>query len=135
MKAIVPLKNCSIEVEAETQKDLFQQMASAHEVFGEQKCGLCGSANIAPAWRTVTQGKKVYDYPEYHCHGFVKDEKTGKNARCGARLSLGSMMEGGVLFPMRKLVEEGPEKGKPDREKGKFGSHNGWTRFKGVKES
>lgn len=124
MKATVrPNKSTVIEVEGETQKELFKEMASAHEVFGEKQCGLCQCEEIVPAYRTVTQGKKTYEYPEYHC----------TNPKCRARLSLGSMMEGGGLFPIRKLIEDGPEKGKPDREKGVYGPHNGWSRYKGTK--
>jgi hypothetical protein len=62
----------------------------------------------------VTKGKKVY---EYHC------QKPG----CRARLALGCMMEGGRLFPARKLDKDG----KPNRENGSFGPHQGWTKFKG----
>lgn len=107
-----------ITVTAETQKELFKEIASAHEVFGERKCGLCGTEGIIPVHRTVTKGKKTYEYPEYHC----------PNRACRARLSLGSMQEGGQLFPIRKLTAEG----KPSREEGTFDPrHMGWTRYKG----
>lgn len=96
----------TVEVEGETHKDLFRELAGVCEVFGEQTCGLCGGAEIVPAFRTVGQGKKTFEYPEWHCQG------------CGARLSLGSMMEGGRLFPHRKLDSAG----KPDREHGTFGA-------------
>ena len=118
MKAQVKVgPNILIEIEAETQKELFQEMASAFEVFGEKKCGLCGKDGIVPAHRSVTKGKKTYDYPEYHC----------SNPECRARLSLGTMLEGGQLFPIRKLTPEG----KPNREEGTWGKHNGWTKYKG----
>ncbi len=111
-----------VEVEGETQKDLFQAAASASEVFGEEKCGMCGSDKIVPAYRTVSQGKKVFEYPEWHC----------TNPQCRARLSLGCNMEGGTLFPHRKL----DEKGKPDRENGKWDNkHRGWTKYKGEPQS
>ncbi len=105
----------TVEVEGETHKDLFRELAGVCEVFGEQTCGLCGGAEIVPAFRTVGQGKKTFEYPEWHCQG------------CGARLSLGSMMEGGRLFPHRKLDSAG----KPDREHGTFGAHHGWTLYRG----
>lgn len=126
MKAQYKVKpDLIIEIEAETQKELFQKLASAVEVFGERKCGRCGFEQITFAYRTVTQGKKTYEYPEYHCG----DQK------CGARLSLGSAMEGGSLFPIRKLIADGPEKGKPSREDGKYDSqHKGWTTYKGNKD-
>jgi hypothetical protein len=116
MKAIFQVRpDLSVEVEGETQKDLFRELAGVAEVFGERQCGLCGSEDIVPAFRTVTQGKKSFEYPEWHCPG------------CGARLAMGSMMEGGRLFPHRKLDSSG----KPDREHGTAGKHRGWSLFKG----
>jgi hypothetical protein len=111
--------NLIVEVEAETQRELFHELASACEVFGEKKCGLCGSADIAPIHRTVVQNRKVFEYAEWHCLG------------CQARLSLGCTMEGGKLFPHRKLGRAG----KPDRERGMFGKHGGWTKFRGEVEA
>lgn len=120
MKGIVRTKHAVIEIDAETPKELFQGLAATVEVFNEKACGLCKSEDIVPVWRTVTQGKKVFEYPEYHC----------QNPRCRARLAIGCNMEGGGLFPQRKL----DAKGKPDRENGKHGSHNGWTTYKGDKD-
>jgi hypothetical protein len=122
-----------VEVEAAKQKDLFKAIASAHEVFGEKRCGLCGSTEIVPAWRTVTvvKGKKTetYEYPEYHCHG--KDEN---GQRCGARLALGTINdESGTLYPTRKLKEDGQPLTKEDRDagiEGRYGRHQGWHRWK-----
>jgi len=106
-----------IEVEGETQKDLFHELASAHEVFGEKQCGLCSSTNVRPVWRTVskTTGKKVesFDYAEVRCDD------------CGAKLAFGMMMEGGRLFPKRKLNKDG----QPDNE-GEYGRHKGWHKWK-----
>jgi hypothetical protein len=116
MKATFQVRpDLCIEVDGETQKDLFRELAGVAEVFGERQCGLCASANIVPAFRTVTQGKKTFEYPEWHCPA------------CGARLVMGSMMEGGRLFPHRKLDASG----KPDRELGSAGKHHGWSHFKG----
>ncbi len=127
MKAqIRPSKNILVEVEAETQKDLFKEIASAHEVFGEKKCGLCGCEDIVPAWRTVTtvKGKKTetWEYPEWHC----------SNLKCRARLSLGTLNDGsGRLFPNRKLLENGKPATGEDRDNGRYGPHQGWTRYRG----
>jgi hypothetical protein len=108
-----------VEVEGETQKDLFKAIASATEVFGEKCCGLCASTRIVHAYRVVTQGKKVFEYPEYHCQD------------CFARLSIGCLFENGGLFPHRKLDKDG----KPSRKEGSsFGPHRGWTKFKGNVE-
>lgn len=120
-----------IEVEATKQKDLFKAVASAHEVFGEKKCALCGCTDITPVWRTVTvvKGKKTetYEYPEYHCQGVANGR------RCGARLALGTINDdSGTLYPSRKLKDDGQPVTKEDREngvEGKYGSHRGWHRF------
>jgi hypothetical protein len=116
MKATFQVRSdLCVEVEAETQKDLFRELAAAAEIFGERQCGLCSSANIVPIFRTVTQGKKTFEYPEWACQA------------CGAKLAMGSMMEGGRLFPHRKLDASG----KPDREHGTTGQHHGWTQYRG----
>lgn len=115
MKALVRTNFATFEITAETQKDLFKQISQVYEVFGENSCGLCGSEEIVPVWRTVPQGKKIYEYPEYKC------------AKCNAKLSMGCMMEGGGLFPKRKLDPNG----KPDLEHGTYGEHRGWTKYRG----
>ncbi len=100
-----------VKVDGDTQKELFKTLAETAEVFGETKCGLCGSDDIKPVVRVVGED----DFPEWHCNV------------CQARLSLGQNRKGGGLFPIRKLTENG----KPDRATGKFGKHNGWTKYKG----
>jgi hypothetical protein len=51
-----------------------------------------------------------------------------RTSRCRARLSLGtSNDEAAWLFPIRKLTAEG----KPHRETGSYGPHQGWTMFRG----
>lgn len=107
----------TIEVEGETQKDLFRELAGATEVFGEPSCGLCGGTYLVPVWRNVTQKNKTFEYPEWRCVG------------CQAKLSMGCTMEGGRLFPHRKLDADG----KPDRENGTWGKHAGWTHYRGEK--
>ncbi len=126
-----------IEIEAVKQKDLFKAIASAHEVFGEKKCGLCGCTDILPVWRTVTQivGKKsdTFEFPEYHCQGY---DKTA-NKRCGARLALGTMNDdSGTIYPNRKLVngERLPNKDERKKGLGTYGPHRGWHRFVGKPE-
>jgi hypothetical protein len=118
MKAQVKVNSkVVVEVEGETQKALFQEMSRACEVFGETKCALCNSEDIRPAVRFVTKGKKTYDYHEMVC----------QNSKCRAKLTYGQNMEGGTLFPIRKLTKEG----KPDRDEGQYGNHNGWTKYRG----
>lgn len=117
MKAQIRLKNIVVEVEGESQKALFSALAQTHEVFGETCCGLCKSENIRPVVRRVASGKKTFDYYEWHCC----------NPKCRAKLSFGQNNEGDTLFPKRRLLENG----QPDMTDGKYGDHNGWTKFKG----
>jgi hypothetical protein len=117
LKLNVPLKRCTVQVEAETQKALFEEWAAAVEVFGEFSCGLCHNENIVPKTRTVTQGKKTYDFHEMVC----------LNPQCRARLSFGVHLEGDTLFPHRRLDATG----RPDRSTGEYGEHRGWTQYRG----
>jgi hypothetical protein len=119
MKALVRTKNATVEVEGETQKALFQEVALAHEVFGEPNCGLCGCDDIVPVVRRVVQGKKVFEYPEYHC----------QNPKCLARLSLSYNAEGGTMFVNRALLENGQPATGDDRASGKRGKHRGWSTY------
>lgn len=107
-----------VEVEGRTQRELFDQLAAASEVFGESCCGVCGSKDIYFAKRTV-------DGNEYYEHACA-------NPECGARLSIGlSKQKPGEMFPIRKLITKGPEKGKPSRKLGEFGPASGWTKYRG----
>jgi hypothetical protein len=117
LKLNVPLKRCTVQVEAETQKELFEEYAAAVEVFGEQRCGLCKSEAIVPVVRNVTKGKESYDFQEMHC----------QNPQCRARLSYGVHKGGGTLFPHRRLDATG----RPDRAAGEYGEHRGWTKYRG----
>ena len=97
--------NLTIEVEAETQQELFRQIASAHEVLGEAKCGKCKSGNIHPRVRTV----KGNDFHEWVC------------GQCHAVLALGAHKQGGTLFPRRHTeVDGGVKEWLPD---------NGWLKW------
>ena len=144
MKAQVKVNATTIiEVEAAKQKDLVKAVASATEVFGEKRCGLCGSTDIRLAWRTATKvaGKKMetYEFPEWQCQALI--EQGGKKVRCGAKLSLGTVNDDtGTLFPQRKLIldnrpsDQGRSPSKEERENGitgSYGPHNGWTRYRG----
>ena len=76
----------SVELNAETQPDLFEQLAYFQEVFGETGCGKCGSENLRFQVRTVEDNL----YYELRC------------LDCGAKLAFGAMKKGGRLFPRRK---------------------------------
>jgi hypothetical protein len=107
-----------VEAQGATQKEVYNQLAMSAEVFGERECGLCKCKDIAFTKRNVDSN----DYFEMTC----------LNYQCGARLSMGqSKQRPGELFPIRKLITSGPEKGKPSRKKGDYGDHRGWTKYRG----
>lgn len=76
----------SVELEADTQRELFAQIAKFQEVFEETNCGKCGDDNLKFVVRTVDDN----EYFELRC------------SKCGAKLAFGSMKKGGGLFPKRK---------------------------------
>ena len=117
MKAIIPMSNGTIEIEASDIKELFRQMAAASEVFGDRNCGCCGGDAIMPVVRHVEKSKKQYEYFELKC----------VDPKCRAKLSFGQFQDGSGLFPNRKLDKDG----QPDRVNGTYGASNGWTRWRG----
>ncbi len=84
-----------ITAEADNQLDLFKQLASLTEVFGEPACAKCGS-EYAYRVRTVGEGKKQYSYAECVC----------KNKDCRSKLAFGQS-EDGALFPKRYVQKDG----------------------------
>jgi hypothetical protein len=113
MKAIVPMKICTVEIEGQSVKDIFREIATLSEIFSEEKCGLCRGNEIRPNTRNV----KNFEYFEMIC----------LNPKCRARLSFGQKADGTGIFPTRKLDANG----KPDRENGTYGQHNGWSKYRG----
>ena len=79
----------SVELDAETQRDAFQQLSDFQEIFDEVACGKCASENLRFVVRTVDDNQ----FYEIRCMD------------CGARLEFGSMKQGGRLFPRRKDKE------------------------------
>ncbi len=122
MEAFIKTARGQIKVEGDDQKDLWKEMAAVIEVFDEAKCGLCGCTNIQPV---VRKNKAEEEFFEYQCRGTLK-----QGGACRAYLALGQNKKGGGLFPIRKLTPEG----KPDREKGNWGPHQGWSRYRGEKK-
>ena len=61
-------------------------MATIQEIFGEEKCGVCGSTNL----RFVVRNVESNDYFELRC------------VNCSALLAFGQHKKGGTLFPKRK---------------------------------
>jgi hypothetical protein len=47
MKLNYKLGNLTVEFEADTVRETFNQLATFQEVFGEIKCGKCGSESCA----------------------------------------------------------------------------------------
>lgn len=92
----------TFEVEGESAKALFSQIASIQEVFdAEHACGMCDSTDLRYLARIVDDN----DFYELACRA------------CHAKFAFGQAKKGGALFPKRK-----------DKE-GNWIPNNGWTRF------
>lgn len=91
-----------VEGSGDTHTEIWEQLAKLQEVFGQDKCGKCGSEATQFVVREVADGKKMYKYYELHCQ------------KCRARLSFGQHNEGGTLFPKRKDDSEGTVTGTAD---------------------
>jgi len=89
------------ELDGAGQKELFKEIASIQEIFGEVKCGICGSENIKFVVRVVDDN----EYYELRCMD------------CGAVLSYGQHKKGGTLFPKRKDAD------------GNYTKNNGWYKY------
>ena len=90
--------NTFIAAEADNPLDLFRQLSSLSEVFGEQACRKCGGSYTYRV-RGVGEGKKQFTYPELQC----------TNMECRAKLSFGHS-DDGALFPKRyKQHKEGED--------------------------
>jgi ribosomal protein L40E len=88
MKLTYTTKNgrLKVELEGDSQKDLFEAISKFQEVFDETSCGKCQSENL----RFVVRNVEDNLYYELRC------------LDCGARLSFGVHKKGGGLFPKRK---------------------------------
>ena len=97
MKVTKTIGTLTIDIDRETQKEIFKDLAAFEEVFGEAACGKCSSENI----RCVVRENDGNEYYEMRC------------VDCGARLSFGVHKKGGGLFPRRKDADNNylPDKG------------------------
>ncbi len=91
-----------VEVEGQTQKEIFKGIAEFSEIFEAEACGLCEDTHTQFGLRTIDGN----DYYERRC------------VKCHATLSYGQMKAGGGLFPKRKNDD-----GTWDTE------HRGWYRW------
>tara|TARA_R100000005_G_C4990625_1_gene198080 strand:- start:243 stop:572 length:330 start_codon:yes stop_codon:yes gene_type:complete len=101
MKVTYQEGKLSVQLECDSQKELFTQLAQFQEVFSENKCGKCGSENL----RFVVRENDGNEYYELRC------------LDCGAKLAFGVMKKGGGLFPRRKDSE------------GNWLPDRGWTKW------
>ena len=114
MKAHLRCGGLTFEVEGQSQKELFKNLATLQEVFAETTCGVCEQNDVRFVVRTVDGN----DYHEIVC----------QNPSCRAKLAFGqSKKVPGMLFPIRRLTKEG----RPSRKDGEYTKTNGWTKFRG----
>lgn len=95
----------TFEIDGEGEKEIFRELAAIQEIFGETKCGMCGSTNLRFVSRIVDDN----EYFELRCRD------------CGAVLAFGQHKKGGTLFPKRK-----------DKEGNRL-PNNGWHKWDGNK--
>ena len=107
MKVVKKVGSLSFEIEGETQRDVFKEIASFEEVFGENTCGKCGSENV----RCIVRENDGNEYFEMRC------------LDCGAKLSFGVHKKGGGLFPRRKDAD------------GKYLPSGGWQKWNAEKKT
>ena len=94
------------EFDTKNERELFEQIAHAQEVFDHKQCGKCQSESLRFMVRTDDEDNKYY---ELKCND------------CGAKLQFGCHKKGETLFPKRQDAENKwlPDGGwlKWDREK------------------
>lgn len=136
MKAQIKTKpNLIVEVEGDTQTELFEAIAMGEEVFSHAECGYCKNTNISFVVREDKEGNNYY---ELHC----------KDIRCRARLPFGvAKTPKGSMYPKRRWdtlsngktedktklagerLKRANEKEYADKHGG-YLEHNGWYKYK-----
>ncbi len=106
-------KDLMLKLEADSQKELFDRMAEAAEVFGNwEVCGRCKDSIHKP--RPVVRLNKAKEkFYELHC----------QNPKCRARFAYGQNKQTPTLFPQRKFP-------KSHQEAGAFKPDEGWVIWK-----
>ena len=88
--ASVTVKSGNVTVEGETQKDIFQTLATYQEVFGTCNCKGCGKENLLYTVREQKDSNgKNQKYYELRCRD------------CYAKLQFGQHLEDPTLFPKK----------------------------------
>ena len=103
MKAILQVSDrLSFELNADNQRDMFEELAALQEVFGMLKCEKCSGTDLKYVVRENADKDKFY---ELYC----------QNQNCRARFEFGSHKQTKTLFPKRKEKD------------GTWLPHSGWT--------
>jgi len=94
----------SVEIESETPKSAFGDLAQFQEIFEHPRCGKCSGEDL----RFVVRHVEDNDFYEIHC----------TNSKCRARLAFGQHKgKAGTLFPHRK------------NSNGEWIPNGGWVKF------
>jgi hypothetical protein len=106
--------NLMIELEGATEKDLYEAMAKADEVFGSPwlLCGSCKDAAFKPR-PVVRVNKEKQKFYELHC----------TNPECKARFCFGQSKDMKTLFPQREFPRSHPQAGK-------LKPNGGWVKWR-----
>ena len=113
-----------IELECADIYELFKELSPIQEVMESMTCGKCGGKDIRFVHRVSSDGKKNFDYYEFHCHSPI--HRNGKTVPCKAILVLGN--NGTSLYPRRYKVENGEPVLDADGNK-VWLPDNGWVRW------
>ncbi|MBU0460717.1 MAG: hypothetical protein KKH52_01680 [Nanoarchaeota archaeon] len=97
----------NVEINSDSVKDAFKELAIFQEVFDEDSCQLCHNEELQFVVRTVDRN----DFYELKCK------------KCFAKLAYGQHKSGGSLFPKRKNSE------------GNYDNNQGWHKWNGGNEN
>jgi len=112
----------SFQVDAETEEELFKQIARVQEVFQHQSCGKCNSPNVKFVCR---HDSSENDWLEVLCK------------ECRAKVIFGRTKKGGQIYPkirwdqlsQKQQEQRINEKSYADKNRG-FLPHRGWFIYK-----
>lgn len=118
MKAQIKIGNNIITGEGNNPQEVLDEIIALTEIFGQYKCGKCGSENLKYRKRVAKDktGKKEYVYYELIC------------VDCGAKLSF-SQTDNGVLYPNRYLRDENGDFVLNEKGWKTIKGSDGWTKW------